>query len=132
MEKAGDDGDAAGYGRSVDELHVVLAREAHEGGAAVGDELLVGRDDGLAGGDGLAEPGLDGVEAAHELDDDVDIGGEDVIDIFRPEGGLGDELCVGRGLLALDVAVIDVGELEASELAGGEDLCDGASDGAEA
>ena len=71
LKHAGDDGDSAGDGCSVDELDVVLGGEFGEAGAAIGDELLVGCDDGFAGGDGLAEPRFGWVEAAHQLDDDI-------------------------------------------------------------
>ena len=85
LQDAGDDGNSAGDGCSVDKLHVVLRGEFGEAGAAIGDELLVRRDDGLARGERLAEPALGGVEAAHQFDDDVDVGVEDVVDVLGPD-----------------------------------------------
>ena len=132
VEEAGDDGDAAGYGCSVDELDGVSFGEAQEACAAIGDELLVGRDDGFARGDGGADPGFGGLEAAHELNDDVDFGGEDIVDVPGPDGVGGDVLCGGRSALALDVAVVDVGQFEAGVLPCREHAGDGAAYGSEA
>ncbi len=95
LEHPGNDGDATGYGCVMDEVDVVLGGKPGEACSAIGDELFVGSDDGFAGGDGLAEPGLDGVEAAHKLDDDIDVGGEDGVDVLGPDGVFGDELCGG-------------------------------------
>jgi len=50
LRHAGDDGDAAGDGCSVEELDAFGGGEFEEAGAAVGDELLVGGGDVLAGG----------------------------------------------------------------------------------
>ena len=132
LENAGNDRNAAGDGCSVDELDVMLRGYFGEGGAAVGDELLVGGDDGLARGESAREPAFDGLEAAHELDDDVDVGGEDVGDGVGPDGGLRDELRGGGGAFALDAAIEDVGELDAGEVLRVENAGDGAADGAEA
>jgi hypothetical protein len=130
---AGDDGDATGDGCAVEELHVVLCGEGEESGAAIGDELLVSGDDVFAGSEGRAQPAFDGVEAAHELDDEVDVGGEEnVFDAVGPDGVGEDEAGAFVGALAGDVAIEDVGDAEAGVGGGCEDFGEGGADGAEA
>ena len=98
---------------TMDELDVVLLGQAGERGSAVGDELLVGGDDGF-----LPEvrarriqPSI-GVETADEFDDDVHVGAEDLVDRFGPDDIPGDGFGGVGGALAFDVAVVDVGELD--------------------
>ena len=58
-----------------------------------------------------------GLEAADGLDDDVDVWIiENVVDVLCP-GDAGGKLFSGiAGALAMDVAVVDVGELDAGKL----------------
>ncbi len=109
LESGGDDGDATGDGSVEAELGVVFLGDAGEVRAAIGDELLVGGDDGFAGLEGAGEPGGDGIESADGFDEDVDVGVEDVVYIFGPLGGGGDRLLRLGLTLAGDVAVVDVG-----------------------
>ena len=89
LEGGGDDGNAAGDGCVEAEVRVVGAGDLGEGCAAVGDELLVGGDDGFAESEGAGDPRLDRVKAADGFDEDVDVGGEDIFDVFGPAGVCG-------------------------------------------
>src|SRR5206468_9811161 len=67
-----DQRDAAGHGRLEREGHPTPARLVVELGAVVGKERLVGGDHVLAGGERLQDEGPGRLEAADQLDDDVD------------------------------------------------------------
>jgi hypothetical protein len=69
-----DDGDAAGHGRLVVEVHALLFGEVPDLGAALGEQRLVGGDHVLAGQDGGAHHLVGALDAAHDLDDDLDLG----------------------------------------------------------
>ena len=86
-----DDGDGAGHRRLVEQVHAGRGRHFGQLGAGSGQERLVAGDHGLA----VAQRGLDqlvgGMEAADQLDHDVDVGAAD------ERGGVGaDEARVDR------------------------------------
>ena len=56
------------------ERHAGVLGRARKRRPAAREQRLVGRDHRLAGGDGLAEKAAGRLDAAHELDDDVDVG----------------------------------------------------------
>ena len=64
----------------------VRARQRFEFGAMVGDDVLVGGDDGLAGREGGGDEGVGGLVAAHQFDDDVVVVGRDDV-----RGRVGDD-----------------------------------------
>ena len=68
------DGDAAGHGRFEQEVPVGGGGGGEQLGADVGQQLLVGGDDGLAGGEGGEDQLTGGLDAADHLDHDVDVG----------------------------------------------------------
>ena len=61
----------------------MLAGEGGELRTVLGDQLLVGRDDGFSRGQGARDPVVRGVDAADQLDDDVGVGGEHLLDVAR-------------------------------------------------
>ena len=95
-----DHGDRRADARFEAELNASRSRGREELGAALRDELLVRRDDGLPGGEQLEHVAARGLDPAHDLGHDVDRrvvpdrGG-----IGRQDAGLGAELA-----LLLDVA----------------------------
>ena len=81
----GDDGrDAAGDGGAEFDALAHLASQFSKIRAALGDQELVGGDDGFAGPQGTANPVAGRLEAADELNDDVGVGGEQIVDVFCP------------------------------------------------
>ena len=73
-----DQRDAAGHRRLEAQRHAVAARRLVELGAVVGEQRLVGRHHVLAGGQRAQDEGARRLEAADQLDHDVDGGiGED-------------------------------------------------------
>ena len=125
--QAGNDGNASGDGCSIEKVRAFGAGEAIELDAVFGDELFVAGDGGFAGFESAAHPGACGFEAAHQLDDDVDVGVEDFVEVLGPDHGGGDP----GGLFAGHAAVEDMRELEAVGLQVAENARDGAADGAE-
>ena len=83
--EGGNDGDSAGHGSAVFEVPAFGSGEPLEFHAMIGNELLVGGDHALAGLEGAADPSACGIEAAGQLDDDIDIRGENRIRVFAPD-----------------------------------------------
>ena len=92
-----------------------------------GDEFFVAGDGGFPGFESAAHPGARGFEAADQLDDDVDVGVEDFVEVLGPDDGGGDPV----GFFAGHAAVEDVRELEAVGFQVAENAGDGAAHGAE-
>ena len=67
-----DDGDAAGDAGAVFQVHALLASLGAEGVALLGDQFLVGGDDVLAAPQGAPDIVARGIDAAHQLGDDLD------------------------------------------------------------
>ena len=133
MKGSGDDGNAAGDRGVVEQLHTMFRGDGGKSGAAIGDELLVGSDDGLARAQRCREPALDRIEATDGLDDDIDVcSGEHGLRLVVPLRRGGHMQCGLRAALAGDVAVDDVGQLDAFKLLRGKQAGDGGADGAEA
>ena len=103
------------------------AGEAVELDAMFGDELLIAGDGGFAGLEGAANPGAGGFEAADQLDDDIDIGAENLVEVLGPDNCGGDPV----GFFAGYAAVKHMRELEAVGFEVAENACDGAAHGAE-
>ena len=76
--------------------------------AVKGDKFFVGGDDAFAGFKSAAHPASGWIETAGKLDDDIDIGGEDCVDVFAPDHARGNPI----DALARDAAIEDVGELQ--------------------
>ncbi len=132
LQHAGDDRHSTGDCSAVDKMDAMLLSQFSQRSSTVSNKLLVRCDDGLAGRDRLAQPALNWIEAAHQLDDDVYVGLEDYVDVLRPHGVLGNSLCRERVALALDVAVKDMGKLNAGKLRCREHCRDRAAYGPEA
>ena len=67
-----DDGDAAGHGRLEQQVDTCVVADAEQLGADVGQQLLVGRDDRLAGAQRRGDELAGRLDAADDLDDQVD------------------------------------------------------------
>ncbi len=105
-----DDRDRATHRRLVVQLRADLPGRLEQLGPVRRQQSLIGRDDVSARGEGLEDEGARGLEAAHELDDDV--GTED------------ERLGVGREQLARDGRVarrIEIAHGHARELDAGAD-----------
>ena len=101
-----DDGNTAGNGGSEEERAAVLTGKGRELRTVLGDQFLIGGDHGFSRGQGARHPVVGGLKAAHQFDDDVDVGGEDLIDIAGPAYLAGYPVHA----LALHIAIVDVGE----------------------
>ena len=109
--------DPARHGGLEQQVAAPPSRLPQQRGAAVGDDLLVGGDDRLAGGQRLLDPGPGRVVPADQLDDDVDRAVDEGLERVGPDH-------VGSrpvDTLAGDVAVADVGQPQARVRAVGED-----------
>ena len=115
--KAGNDGDSAGHGRAVLEMAALGRGQPLQVDAVKGNEFFVGGDNAFAGFKSAAHPGSRGIESAGQLDDHIDIGGENRIGVFAP-----DHACRRPvNTLARHAAVEDVGKLEALRIRFDED-----------
>ena len=92
------------------------------------DQLLVGGDDGFAGGKRAANPVFGGMQAADQFDDDVGAGRENIVDALGPYDFGGKPV----DFLADHVAIADVSEAQSDVRALAQNSCDGTADGAEA
>ena len=102
------DRNAAGHRRLEQQLALMLPRERQQLDAVRRDELLVGRDDRLAACERSPDEIARRLETAHQLDDDVGVGCDDVVDAVGP-------VDAGRypvDLLALDAAIADGRQLQ--------------------
>ncbi len=129
-----DYGYAAADAGFVEDVDVVLAGGVEQLGAVLGHDLLVGGDDVASGLEGLAHEAESGVLAAEELDDDVELGREEVFGVAGDDGGVEAE---AHGLF--DILFEDANEGErAAKLLGEkgllieQDAGDGAADDADA
>ena len=128
------DGNASGDAGFEADGQIARDGEGEEFVSVLGEQLLVGGDDGLAVLEGSAKK-LEGViDAAHGLDDDVNVvGGEELL----PAGG---DAGAGGSVFRFDrLAATDGGDDELDSAAAlderrvlGDDVGGGASDGAEA
>jgi len=106
------------------ELLLHLAGERDQFGSAMRDELLVGGDDGLVRGENTSDPIFGGFKAAHDFDNDIGVGGENVFDVFGPDD-------IGRkpvNFFAGNVAIEDVCEAQVGITALDQNFGDGAAD----
>src|ERR1700690_795801 len=126
--QAGDHRDTSRNRRAECNVCAVLASEADEFGAVARNELLVGGDDRLSGLQCAAYPIASGIEATDQFDDDVSVGRENALKLFRPEDARLDPI----HLLALHSAIADLSEAQTGRRVLGENASDGAADGAEA
>ena len=81
---ADDRGNATRDGGAEFEALAHFAREVEQLGPVFGNQQLVGGDHGFTGAQRLAHPFPGRLEAADQLDDDVRVGGQHVVEIFRP------------------------------------------------
>ena len=106
--------DAAGDGGLEQQVDAVAVGGLEQLDADVGEQLLVGRDDRLAAGEGGGDQLAGRLDAADHLDDEVDVGvGDDVVGVAGEDAG--GELDVA---VAGEVAHGDPGDLEAHAGAG--------------
>ena len=108
-------------------LPIFRARSSSSG-PVFGNQQLVGGDDGFARAQRLAHPFAGGLEAADQLDDDVHVGREHVVDIFRPANVRGQRI----DLFLFDAAIENVRQQQGAAGILRQNLRDGAADGAEA
>ena len=125
--EAGDYGYASGDGRAELDVLIQAARHADQFRTAMRDELFIGGDHGLAGCQGPAHPILGGEYTAHYLDDDVDVGGENVVDVLCPDDFRGNPV----NFFARHVAIADVCQPQRNAGALDENLSDGPADRSE-
>ena len=118
---------AAGHRRLEPQLLTAHAGQVAELRAVMGDELLVGGHDRLAGQQCRTHPLVGRMQPADELDDDVHVARQHVVDVLGP-------LDRGRNpvdALAGDAPVENVHELDAGHMPLAENLRDGLAHGAE-
>jgi hypothetical protein len=109
------------------QVDAACAGERQELGPVVGDELLVRGHDRLARRERPPDPRAGRLETAHELHDDVDVRGEDVVGVLGPRDVARNP---GRPLPG-DVAVEDVRQTDAWRRLFSQDPGDGLPHGAE-
>ena len=81
--------DATGDGSLEQEVHAVAIGRLEQLDTDVGEQLLVRRDDRFAGGDGGGDQLAGRLDAADDLDDEVDVGiDHDVVGITRQHTGV--------------------------------------------
>ena len=84
LAQAAHERDAAGDGGFEEQVDAVAIGSLEQLDADVGEQLLVRRDDRLAGGEGGRDQLAGRLDAADDLDDEVDVGvGDDVVGIAR-------------------------------------------------
>ena len=106
--------DPAGDGRFEQQVDAVFVGGAEQLDTDVGQQLLVRRDDRLAGGEGGGDQLAGGFDPADHLDDDVDVRvGDDVVGVPGQHAGRQLDVAVPG-----DVAHGDPGDLEAHAGAG--------------
>ena len=105
---------------------VSRARASNSGPCSAMSSLLAVTTD-LPARQRFSNPGAGGLEASDQFDDDIHVGGESFVEIFRPAN-------VARSpihFLFFDVADADRGEMQRAIWIGAEQLGDGAAHGAE-
>jgi hypothetical protein len=120
--------DAAGDGGLEAQLQPARAGELHQFRTVVCDQLLVRGDDGLAGNQRRANPVAGRLPAADDLDHDVDVGCDDVGHRFGPAHRRGHPV----DLLSRNVAIEDVREADARDVAAAQDVRNRLPDGSKA
>ena len=86
--EAGDHRNAAGNSSAILQVSALGRGQPLEIDAVIGNELLVGGDNALAGFKSAAHPAAGWIEAAGQFHDDVDIGGEHSVGVFAPDNAL--------------------------------------------
>ena len=110
--EAGNHGNSAGHGGAVFQVAALGRGQPLQFDAVIGDELLVGGDDALAGFERAAHPGAGGIEAAGQFHNHVHIGGKHGIGVFAPHHACGHPVHA----LARHAAIEDVGQFQALRL----------------